>query len=74
MPRYDYNCEFHGEFEAVSSFADSDLPKPCPHPCGNCKDRGHKVNKTHMHTQYICSTLSPRVARLYAPVLCGAMG
>lgn len=70
MPRYDFQCEDHGEFEAVVSFKNSDLPQPCPAQTGtggHCKALGHKVNKSHAHTIYptYCEKPCPRVARLY---------
>ncbi len=30
MPRYDFTCPTHGEFEAAVRFADSDKPVKCP--------------------------------------------
>lgn len=67
MPRYDYECPEHGEFEGTASFKNSDKPQPCPVTLGGCKERGHKVNPTHQHTQYACGVQCKRVARLYAP-------
>ena len=70
MPIYDFECRYHGEFEASVTFKDSDKPQPCPVVVGtggHCKARGHKKNPKHAHTIYpiTCDKPCPRVARLY---------
>lgn len=67
MPRYDFSCPEHGEFEGVVSFKNSDKPQPCPVTLGGCKNRGHRVNLTHQHTMYVCGIMCKRVNRLYVP-------
>ena len=67
MPIYEFECPDHGEFEAAVTFKNAEKPQPCPAVLGGCKDRGHRVNPTHQHTQSACGAKCKRVARLYAP-------
>jgi len=30
MPKYDFECPTHGEFEAFVTFANAEQPQPCP--------------------------------------------
>lgn len=56
MPRYDYECPDHGEFEASVTFANSDKKQPCPF-----------VLKSYAKGRRVCGKKCKRVARLYAP-------
>ncbi len=72
MPRYDFSCPDHGEFEASVTFAKADELQQCPAITGtggHCKARGHRPNKAHAHTIYAirCEQMCKRVARLYTP-------
>lgn len=71
MPRYDYRCPEHGEFEAAVRFADADKPQPCPKKAtmveaipATSGPRWGRVGKVRRVTR-TCGKLCKRVARLY---------
>lgn len=46
MPRYDFECPTHGEFESVVTFKDADKPQPCSVKKG-CRKKCKRVARLY---------------------------